>query len=60
VNYDRVSRRGGSCLPPVIQNPVAPHCKGEMREGVPAGSVQMLKFAFLTSGAQLPFCMAKI
>ena len=42
-------------LPPIIQNPVAPHCQGGMRKLVPTGSEQILNFEFLSSGAQLPF-----
>ena len=46
-------------LPPMIQNPVAPHCQGAMRKVVPAGSEQTLlilfEFLVVTSGAQLPF-----
>ena len=42
-------------LPPIKQKPVAPHCQGAMRKGVPTGSEQMLIFEFLTSGAQLPY-----
>ena len=44
-----------NCLPPTIENPVAPHCQGAIRKVVPTGSEQMLIFAFFASGAQLPF-----
>ena len=44
-----------NCSPPIIEKPVAPHCQGAMRKGVPTGSEQMLIFAFFASGEQLPF-----
>lgn len=46
-------------LPPIIQNPVAPHCHGAMCKVVPTGSEQILVFGFLASGAQLPFFFKK-
>ena len=51
-----IAFRNFFCLPPIIKNPVAPHCQGAMRKLVPTGSEQMLLiFEFLAFGTQLPF-----